>query len=758
MRSYFGTLVLFFLGSGSLFAADWPVVSEVEPQPLLAQCRRVTNVLELLGQPLSTDQRARIEAAAEAQTAAESTRVIQELFDPLCLAAVEINAESRVKADPGPAARDLIQGGWRGFLVKVRNDAGVTSRLRVESPNALKVYAPSTNDPEPKAEIKPGMIADRWMDLEMFDYRPIHPTLSGLPLEYRIIVVWSRDAGHREGKFRFDVGQGTQDLNFRNELDVLFAVSPSVSVTLDVLDVDGTPTSAAFTIRDRLRRVYPTQGKRLAPDFFFHPQIYREHGETVSLPPGVYDFEVRRGPEYLVERRSLTIPPLKEHRETFHLKRWISLENLGWYSGDHHIHAAGCGHYDSPTQGVTPEDMFRNVRGENLDVGCVLTWGPCWYHQKSFFEGAPNKLSTAKNLLRYDVEVSGFPSSHAGHLCLLRLKEDDFPGTTRIEEWPSWDLPILQWGKAQRGIVGFAHSGWGLETTDLSLPVKEIPPFDGIGANEYLVDVAQGAVDFISTIDTPAPWELSIWYHTLNCGFSTRISGETDFPCIYGDRVGMGRSYVKLADGPLDFDRWAEGIKLGRSYVSDGMSHLVDFQVDTTHVGEEGSVRKLDAPSPVLVKVRVAARLDETQTADARAIHNRSLAEKPYWHLERSRISTSRKVPVEVIVNGETVARTEIEADGSLRDLEWTVPITQSSWVALRIYPSSHTNPIFVKVKDQPIRASKFSAQWCLEGIDRCWTQKEAKIRPAERDEARKAYDLARDAFRKILNESREAD
>ena len=72
--------------------------------------------------------------------------------------------------------------------------------------------------------------------------------------------------------------------------------------------------------------------------------------------------------------------------------------------------------------------------------------------------------------MRYDVEVSGFPSSHAGHLCLLRLKEDDYPGTTRIEEWPSWDLPVLKWGKAQGGVVGFSHSGWGLATKDLTLP------------------------------------------------------------------------------------------------------------------------------------------------------------------------------------------------------------------------------------------------------------------------------------------------
>ena len=107
--------------------------------------------------------------------------------------------------------------------------------------------------------------------------------------------------------------------------------------------------------------------------------------------------------------------------------------------------------------------------------------------------------------MRYDVEVSGFPSSHSGHLCLFRLKEDDYPGTTRIEEWPSWDLPVLKWGKSQGGVVGFSHSGWGLKTSDDKLPTYDVPPFDGIGANEYIVDVVHDAVDFISTVDTPAP-------------------------------------------------------------------------------------------------------------------------------------------------------------------------------------------------------------------------------------------------------------
>ena len=86
-----------------------------------------------------------------------------------------------------------------------------------------------------------------------------------------------------------------------------------------------------------------------------------------------------------------------------------------------------------------------------------------------------------------------------------------------------------------------------------------MPKFDGIGANEYIVDVVHDACDFISAVDTPSVWELNIWYHTLNCGYTCRISGETDFPCIYGDKVGLGRAYVKLDGGPpLDYDQWVD--------------------------------------------------------------------------------------------------------------------------------------------------------------------------------------------------------
>ena len=39
-------------------------------------------------------------------------------------------------------------------------------------------------------------------------------------------------------------------------------------------------------------------------------------------------------------------------------------------------------------------DMNRQVRGENLNIAAVLTWGPDYYYQKQFFSGHDDKLST----------------------------------------------------------------------------------------------------------------------------------------------------------------------------------------------------------------------------------------------------------------------------------------------------------------------------------------------------------------------------
>jgi hypothetical protein len=545
--------------------------------------------------------------------------------------------------------------------------------------------------------------------------------------------------------------------------------------------------------------VYPARSRRLAPDFFFHDQIYRHDGETVLLPPGTYDVEYGRGPEYLAEKQRLEVKPGEAKQAArFELKRWIRMTDHHWYSGDHHVHAAGCSHYESPTEGVTPDDMMRHILGEDLNVGCVLTWGPCWYHQKAYFEGQTHSRSSNEYLMRYDVEVSGFPSSHAGHLCLLNLTEDDyeypaevqfdysygnerghFQGkkTKLIGQWPSWNFPLLQWGQRQGAVVGYSHSGWGLEVPGKELPSFEMPRFDGIGANEYIVDVCHDACDFISSVDTPVIWELSIWYHTLNCGYRCRISGETDFPCIYDDRVGLGRVYVKLdpaaagksaanslvnspaageKNTPLDYGAWIQGVKQGRSYVSDGLSHLFDFKangLEAGTAGQSGEISQLDLTQGMELELEIKAAALLGEQPDEK-IRQRGLNEKPYWHVERARVGDSRRVPVELIVNGTAVERKEIDADGSIHDLKFSYRPERSCWVAVRIFPSSHTNPIFVEVDGKPIRASRKSAEWCRKGVDVCWDAKRPQIREHELEAAQQAYDFARGEYARIAEES----
>ncbi len=171
----------------------------------------------------------------------------------------------------------------------------------------------------------------------------------------------------------------------------------------------------------------------------------------------------------------------------------------------------------------------------------------------------------------------------------------------------------------------------------------------------------------------------------------------------------------------------------------------------------EGPARKLTLKEGRSVRITCdfAALLAKEPTEETERIRKRRLDAKPYWHIERARIGNSRKVPVELIVNGAVVANKAIEADGVIRSLAFDIPIDRSSWVAIRVLASVHTNPIFVEVDGKSIRADLKSAEWCREAVDVCWNAKHGKIRDADQDAAKKAYQHARDVYDRIIAESK---
>ncbi|MEZ6133837.1 MAG: CehA/McbA family metallohydrolase [Pirellulaceae bacterium] len=664
-----GIVSLLSLVSGQEAQVVQEAVPTVDSQPLASNVRRLLQALESLGHPLPQERSRFIESALQAMDGAS----IQQAVDQASLATITISPEERVSVERGKAMAALQQAGYTPAILKVVNHSTATARLRITSPQAGPVYA-GTAELSMQRQQQTGLLEnqnvgksnERFLAIEFYDSRPMTSQLSGLEVEYVLVLLAASEAGKREAVLHFDIGDGTADLEHRNELPILFEIQPAIPLELSIADENGAASIARLEFRDVDGRVYPLQAKRTAPDFFFQSHIYRRDGELVWLPHGHFSVYFSRGPEYRVQATAVDIVADRDNRLAIQLDRWFDAREFGFYSGDHHIHAAGCAHYTHPSEGVSPADMFRQVQGEGLNVGCVLTWGPCFEHQRQYFGAQADLFGTRDTLLKYDLEISGFGSQALGHVCLLNLSEQSYPGSegSKTKGWPTWTTPVMRWAKEQGGYAGYAHSASGLAIDPASasrrlmqqhdvnrdgalqmdevgaallplaaadmdldgdqrislselqsahdraaeeLPNYAIPEMNGVGAMEICVSTVAGVCDFISAMDTGRIQEWNTWYHLLNCGFPLKVSGETDFPCMSSRRVGKGRVYVHLGTDvdALDFGAWCRGLAEGRSYVSDGYAHLPSFTVDGVAPGY-GNVQMVDAGGTVHVSAQVA--------------------------------------------------------------------------------------------------------------------------------------------------------
>jgi hypothetical protein len=76
--------------------------------------------------------------------------------------------------------------------------------------------------------------------------------------------------------------------------------------------------------------------------------------------------------------------------------------------------------------------------------------------------------------------------------------------------------------------------------------------------------------------------------------------------------------------------------------------------------------------------------------------------------------------------------------------------VKRSSWIALRVFPGAHSNPVFVLLNNKPI-AVRQSAEWCRQVVDQCWKMKQAGISKEERTAAEAAYNKARKFYEEVI-------
>jgi hypothetical protein len=217
---------------------------------------------------------------------------------------------------------------------------------------------------------------------------------------------------------------------------------------------------------------------------------------------------------------------------------------------------------------------------------------------------------------------------------------------------------------------------------------------------------------------------------------------------------------VQLGKQPrLDFAAWCDGLARGRSYVSDGFAHALAFKVNSATPGFNDV--RLDTPGEVTIEAQVAF----APTTPALVAHGFSLPpDGQRWSGDTVTLHgprTDAMTPggervVEIVINGRPAASARVPADGKVHPLQFRVPIARSSWVALRQFPQLHTNPVNVQVGDAPIRASRRSALWCIETIERLREQRRNSIREPERAAAMQAYDEAVEKFRRLSDEAPE--
>src|SRR5205823_6982716 len=124
----------------------------------------------------------------------------------------------------------------------------------------------------------------------------------------------------------------------------------------------------------------------------------------------------------------------------------------------------------------------------------------------------------------------------------------------------------------QKGVVNYTHVAQAEDWSKTPYAAKSIP-----------IDVALGKID---TLDINNSWAASVplWYRLLNCGFRVPATAGTD---VFLNRIdsrlpGGDRVYVRV-EGGLTYKGWIEGLKAGRSFVTNGP--MLTFTADGKEAG-----------------------------------------------------------------------------------------------------------------------------------------------------------------------------
>ncbi len=478
--------------------------------------------------------------------------------------------------------------------------------------------------------------------------------------------------------------------------------SEAPALRFEVVGEDGAPVACRIHLRN-------SAGEPQFPAGFpgFHDHFVFPGSGSLDVPAGRYTYEIERGPEFAPVSGTVT---LSRERETVRvqLKRLIDMAGAGWFSGDLHIHRSF-------------DDIQLLAQAEDLRVAPVITWG------NDGASKAPHDVVTFDNG-RFADPTAGEDERFGGALLYFRLdKPLPLPPNARDEknriihragdandEWPPPAAFAETARKSPASHIDIEKPFWWDVPTWLASELA-----DSIG-------IAHNHMNRVGPRDHEA-WgrgcpggpgrdpltngycTQDIYYRVLESGIRLAPSAGSASG-VLPNPVGYNRVYVHVT-APLEYDDWWNGLKAGRSFVTNGPLLLVSANGELP-----GHVFSASAAKPLKVALDVSVR------------------------------SSTPIRSVELVRDGRVVATASYDAASGRAELE-PQTFKQSGWFLVRAltdktdtFRFASTGPYYVEAQGAPARISREAARFFLTWVN----ERVAQLEKADNSSSELAELIAR--------------
>jgi hypothetical protein len=420
------------------------------------------------------------------------------------------------------------------------------------------------------------------------------------------------------------------------------------------------------------------------------------HPFIVRLPSGAYTLLVERGKEYVPESRQVKIDK-SDVQMTIQVRRWINMEERGWFSGDTHVHR--------------PVNELANLLlAEDLNVAFPLT---SWVTDAfvSPTKGRPNADQSAPaELIQVDKTHLIYPRNTEYEIFRVGGKDHTLGAffvlghKTLFQQGVPPVRPVGRQARDEGALIELDKHNWPWSM--MLVPILGVDLYEL--SNNHLWrtefgyrDYGVAAADYMHVEHDEKGWTERGWtdygfqnyYALLNCGFRLRPTAGTASG-VHPVPLGFGRVYVHLEQG-FSYDGWIRGLNEGRSFVTTGPMLLVRMNGK-----DPGSVFK---PADITPVVRIAG-------------------------LAKSAVPLK---PLEIVVNGEVVRtlpalNRQTDGKGYETVIDEKLTLDQSSWIAVRCFEDrpdkrvrfAHTAPFQIEIPAKPLRPRRVQVEYLIKRIE----------------------------------------